>query len=153
VSDELGIIGLRGPDAFTLETFSERQRQYKTLLVERLCYPLIAESRTFRKGETILDTAVLLIANSTAAETEALARDLDLQCPADTPAEVELLSFRLDAGRHALVAINFSGKEGEILLDPPGQFAHMESATPGKAVNATRSVELAPLESAVYLCR
>jgi len=152
VADELGIIALRGPDAFTLETFADRQRQYKTLLVERLYYPLIQERRTFAPGETVLETAVMLVAGASAEETEGRARNLDATFAGGEAPGVELLCFRADADRHAVVAINFSDVAREVAVPALSRFADVEAVTPGVSSEPGAPASLPAWGAGVWLC-
>ena len=151
IEDELGVIALYGPEAFTLECFSERLRGFNTLLAERLCYPLVREPRTFEKGETILDTAVLLIANISAQETREKAAAMDFA--RSTDAGVEIILLRLDKERSAMVAVNLSGSVREIELPPLKRFGTVDAVTRAEPIAAAHRATLAPWETMIFLCR
>ena len=144
VNDELGVVSLYGPPTFTLETSSARQRQYGTLLVERLYYPLCHESQTFEEGECVIDTAVMLIANSPRDETHARARKIDVQRhPCQNP-EIERLSFRAAADWHAVIVVNFTGEGQDVELAPTEGFEHVRAVTLDAALDTSSRVKLKP---------
>lgn len=114
ISDELGVVGVYGADKFDLEIFPERNRAYKTLLVERLYYPLKRERISFDTGDIVLNTAVLLLADTSKEETENTAAGLNAQRHYIDIPDVEALSLTLGNGSRVSVFINFSTEEKQL---------------------------------------
>ena len=136
VGDDLGVIALRGPRAFSLEPAADREHGFKTLLAEHLYYPLVREIQTFQAGQTILDTAVLFVVNADHRETEEMARRLNAQrVPCGTP-DVEM--WRLDPGaeRPMLIVLNLT--DGECQVDGPEDLANLTPLTPDTKINGDK---------------
>lgn len=152
IADELGVVSLYGPEEFTLETFSERQRGYKTLLVERLYYPLIKKDITMQEGEDILDTAILLIANSSADETKRISANLDFHRIPNDDSDIEIIEFCYAEDKRALVVVNFSESKKEISFANFGKkSADLELVTPGTLIEKKSTVKLVPWEISIFM--
>ena len=143
VSGELGVVALYGPEAFTYEQHGVRRRQYATLLVDRLYYPLLREHRRVAPGETLVDTAVLLRPNDAAQVTREIAEGLGFERHAE--GDVEALSWDLPALGRVLVAVNLGQKAAEF-TPPPA----MRQWTNAPVEADDRRPALGPTEVAVF---
>jgi len=152
IADEIGVIALYGPEQFTFQTFSCRNRAYKSLLVDRLYYPLVKRHQIFAKGDTILDTGVLLVLNSGKDETRDTAANIEFsRLQAEGPVEVVSFSYAQDS--RAVIAVNFSETDKQVEIAAPAGFPGFDPVTRESALDDRGRVKMAPWQVCVFLCR